>query len=634
MENFQGLKFGSKVQGGGSNAYGKDDGIQVKFDTTEDENFVYATYEHIEMEVEKDTNKSSSNCAGSNGGCISSMSCKKVKTNYEIMVEKIKEKKLGVLLIGIGGNNATTMLGGICANAKKLTYLNKYEMKKANYLGSVFLSSNMRLGYDLKNKEHTYCPIHKLIEVYNPENITFGGWDINNLNLKDCLIRNKVFEHDLIEKIKDDMNYVPLKSVYFKGNFIAANQQKRVNNILTGNNKLEILEKVRDQIRNFKKTNNLDEVIVLWSGNTEKNIPHIEGVNDTYRNILLACKNNHESVSPSILYSLAAVLENSPFINSSPQNTLVNGVVQLAQQKGIFIVGNDLKTGQTKIKNFLLDFYFNTGLKPKSIVSYNHLGNNDGKNLSSDLQFYSKKISKSNLICDYVKANEHMYNNEEEEAALTNKLMEGQSNTDDYCKGDSLLSTSSDIKDLEEDYAYAEAIEKQKVNSEIVIKYVPYVGDDKKAIDEYISEIFMNGKNTISMYNVCQDSLLASPILIDLILLVELSDRVYFKMNSKSSGISPLGDLKNQTVVEPITDPINLGADYQLSHTILKTKHANFNKMECVLFLSSLFCKSPFNSNIYKTRHSFFSQFESLCNFVRIICGLPVDDHLDLPYMV
>ncbi|KAI4837857.1 hypothetical protein MKS88_003276 [Plasmodium brasilianum] len=604
MENYKGLYFGGNKEGssnvfdkGGENCY------SVKFDIKEDDNFVYSNFEHVETEVEKDMIK---------GALV----CKKVKNNYEIMVEKLKRKKLGVLLVGIGGNNATSMLGGICANSKNLTYFNKYDVKKANYLGSVFLSTNIRLGYNKAEREHSYCPIHKLIEVYNPEYIVYGGWDLNNLNLRDCLIRNKVFDYDVVEKIKDELDYIPLRSVYFKGNFIAGNQQKRVNNILVGKNKLEILEQVRQQIKNFKKENNLDTIIVLWSGNTEKNIPHIEGVNDTFQNILLACKNNHVSVSPSIIYALAAVLENCAFINSSPQNTLVNAVVQLAEQKGIFLIGNDLKTGQTKMKNLLLDFYFGTGLKPKSIVSYNHLGNNDGKNLSSDLQFYSKKISKSNLICDYVKANEHLYADEDIENPFA-------LNNEEYYKGDSLVTATTENKEMEEEYAYAEAIEKQKVNSEIVIKYVPYVGDDKKAIDEYISEIFMNGKNTISLYNVCQDSLLASPLLLDLILVVELAQRVFFKNVQNNT-------LKHEQL---ISEHIKVG-DYQLSHTILKTKYENFKNMDSVLFLSSLFCKSPFNSSVYKTRHSFFSQLESICNFVRIICGLPIDAHVDLPYMV
>lgn len=39
----------------------------------------------------------------------------------------------------------------------------------------------------------------------------------------------------------------------------------------------------------------------------------------------------------------------------------------------------------------------------------------------------------------------------------------------------------------------------------VVIKYVPYVADSKRAMDEYTSEIFMGGKNTIVMHNTCED---------------------------------------------------------------------------------------------------------------------------------
>ena len=60
----------------------------------------------------------------------------------------------------------------------------------------------------------------------------------------------------------------------------------------------------------------------------------------------------------------------------------------------------------------------------------------------------------------------------------------------------------------------------------VVIKYVPYVGDSKRALDEYTSEIFMGGKNTISMHNTCEDSLLAAPLIIDLIVLAEFSERI------------------------------------------------------------------------------------------------------------
>jgi len=65
-----------------------------------------------------------------------------------------------------------------------------------------------------------------------------------------------------------------------------------------------------------------------------------------------------------------------------------------------------------------------------------------------------------------------------------------------------------------------------KIDHEVVIKYVPFVGDSKRAMDEYSSEIFMNGTNTISSYNVCEDSLLATPLMYDMIILGELFSRM------------------------------------------------------------------------------------------------------------
>lgn len=72
------------------------------------------------------------------------------------------------------------------------------------------------------------------------------------------------------------------------------------------------------------------------------------------------------------------------------------------------------------------------------------------------------------------------------------------------------------------------------IDHEVVIKYVPYVGDSKRALDEYTSEIFMGGLNTISAYNICEDSLLATPIMIDMLVLGELLTRI--KVDGKVLG--------------------------------------------------------------------------------------------------
>lgn len=151
----------------------------------------------------------------------------------------------------------------------------------------------------------------------------------------------------------------------------------------------------------------------------------------------------------------------------------------------MFIAGDDFKSGQTKFKSVLVDFLINAGIKPCSIASYNHLGNNDGKNLSAPQQFRSKEISKSNVVDDSVKSNQILFSQPPHHP--------------DHC---------------------------------VVIKYVPYVGDSKRAMDEYVSELMLGGHNTIVVHNTCEDSLLASPLILDLSILAELCQRIEFKIHN------------------------------------------------------------------------------------------------------
>lgn len=204
------------------------------------------------------------------------------------------------------------------------------------------------------------------------------------------------------------------------------------------------------QHSDFKAANNLDKVIVQWTANTERFADLITGVNDTADNLLKAIEAGHEEVSPSTVFAVACILENAPFINGSPQNTFVPGCIELAEKHNAFIGGDDFKSGQTKMKSALVDFMISAGIKLTSIASYNHLGNNDGMNLSSHRQFRSKEISKSNVVDDMVAANTVLY-----------------------------------AKDEHPDHV-------------VVIKYIPAVGDSKRAMDEYSAEIFLGGHQTIS----------------------------------------------------------------------------------------------------------------------------------------
>lgn len=125
-------------------------------------------------------------------------------------------------------------------------------------------------------------------------------------------------------------------------------------------------------------------------------------------------KSSHAEVSPSTIFAIASILEGVAFINGSPQNTFVPGCIELAEKHKTFIGGDDFKSGQTKVKSVLAEFLVNAGIKPLSISSYNHLGNNDGKNLSSQRQFRSKEISKSSVVDDMVAANALLFKPAEE----------------------------------------------------------------------------------------------------------------------------------------------------------------------------------------------------------------------------
>ena len=117
---------------------------------------------------------------------------------------------------------------------------------------------------------------------------------------------------------------------------------------------------------------------------------------------------NH-ALPASVLYCMAAIEEQVLYLNGSPQNTFHKAIVEYAREKKSFIAGSDFKSGQTRFKTIMSDYLIGSGLRLASVVSYNHLGNNDGKNLSEDKCFQSKKISKGGVLDDAIKSNRILY---------------------------------------------------------------------------------------------------------------------------------------------------------------------------------------------------------------------------------
>lgn len=270
-----------------------------------------------------------------------------------------------------GGNNGTTITAGMIANRNKMTWRTKSGVKEANYVGSITQASTVKLGNS--GASEVYVPMSSMLPMVHPNDIVVGGWDISAMPLGDAMIRAEVLDVALQDKLYEEMQkLVPLPSVY-QPDFIAANQGDRANNLIKGT-KAEQVEVLRGNIRDFKAANGLDKVIVLWSANTERFADVRKGLNDTAATLLASIENNETEVSPSTLFAVSAILEGCSYINGSPQNTFVPGVVELATEHGVFIGGDDFKSGQTKIKSVLVDFLVGAGIKPVSVASYNHLG--------------------------------------------------------------------------------------------------------------------------------------------------------------------------------------------------------------------------------------------------------------------
>ena len=233
---------------------------------------------------------------------------------------------------------------------------------------------------------------------------------------------------------------------------------------------------------------------MLWTANTERYADVIEGINDTPENFLAAVAANHAEVAPSQLYALASVLEGCPFINGSPQNTFVPGLLRLAVEKGVLVGGDDFKSGQTKMKSVLVDFLVGAGIKPTSIVSYNHLGNNDGKNLSAPQTFRSKEISKANVVDDMVREREGGGGGEEDEERAFFLIeflsfFSRDASPEKERKNLNLQKKKNEQQVHSNNLLYSK--QGEHPDHVVVIKYVPAVGDSKRAMDEYTSEIFM-----------------------------------------------------------------------------------------------------------------------------------------------
>lgn len=210
--------------------------------TVESPNVAY-TDDHITAKYRYDT-------ASVNKSPDNTFVVKPSEKNYVFQTERNVPEKVGLMIVGLGGNNGSTVTAGIYANRHGLQWETRNGLQSANWYGSVVMGSTIKLGIDPKTGEEIFVPLNSLVPMYDPANLVVGGWDISGMDIAAAMDRAKVLPPTLKQQVRKPMSQiVPLPSIYYP-TFIAANQGPRADNILEGSKACnEHVEQIRKDIR-------------------------------------------------------------------------------------------------------------------------------------------------------------------------------------------------------------------------------------------------------------------------------------------------------------------------------------------------------------------------------------------------
>jgi myo-inositol-1-phosphate synthase len=367
--------------------------------------------------------------------------------------------KLGVLTPGMGAVS-TTLMSGV-------------ELVRQGHslpVGSLTQMGTIRLG---RRTEGRVPKIKEFVKLAELSDIVFGGWDIYNDSAYQAASKAGVLDaKDLAKAQKFLKEIKPMKAAF---------DQKYVKNlsgtnVKKGKNKFDLAEQIREDIRNFKKKNKLDRLVMVWCGSTEV-FMRPEAVHKDLASLEKAMKANHEAIAPSMLYAYAAIAEEVPYANGAPNLTAdIPALEQFAKEKHVPVAGKDFKTGQTMMKTVLSPAFKARMLGLNGWFSTNILGNRDGEVLDDPGSFKTKEESKLGAL-EYIlqpKVYPELYGN--------------------FCH-------------------------------KVRINYYPPRGDNKEGWDNIDIFGWLGYPMQIKVDFLCRDSILAAPIVLDLVLFLDLARR-------------------------------------------------------------------------------------------------------------
>lgn len=366
-------------------------------------------------------------------------------------------------------------------------------------IGSLTQMGTIRLG---KRTERRRPRIKDFVPLAGLDDLVFGGWDIHGKDAYQMAVTAGVLRQEHLQPIQDELKAIrPMKAV-FDPEYVRRLQGDWVKE---GKTKMHLADMLQKDIDAFKEKTGCSRLVMIWCGSTEVYLQAKE-VHADLEQFEKGLKESHPAIAPSMIYAYAAIRNGIPFVNGAPNLTEnIPALLSLARQTKCPVAGDDFKTGQTMMKTVIAPALKARMLGLSGWFSTNILGNRDGEVLDDPDSFRTKEVSKLGVL-------EHIL-----QPDLYPEL-------------------------------YGNSYHKVRIN------YYPPRGDNKEGWDNIDIFGWMGYPMQIKIDFLCRDSILAAPIALDLILLMDLAKRAekygiqewlsfYFKNPIVPKGLYPEHDL-------------------------------------------------------------------------------------------
>lgn len=366
-------------------------------------------------------------------------------------------------------------------------------------IGSMTQLGTIRLG---KRTENRVVPLKEFLPLAELSDFVYGAWDPIADNAYETAVKAGVLNTDLLTRLKSELEAIKPWPAAFQKKYV-----KRLDglNVKKSTNKRELAEQLIDDIRAFKREYHLERMVMVWCGSTEAYQERVP-VHYSLEAFEKGLDRSDDAITPSMLYAYAAIQCGVPFANGAPNLTVdIPALIDLAKEKAVPVCGKDFKSGQTFLKTVIAPALKARLLGLDGWFSSNILGNRDGEVLDDPDSFRTKEESKLSVL-DYIL-----------QPKLYPMLYNG------YCHV-------------------------------VRINYYRPRGDNKESWDNIDIKGWLGYPMQLKINFLCRDSILAAPIVLDLVLFLDLAQRAgmkgiqewlsfYFKSPMTAPEVYPEHDL-------------------------------------------------------------------------------------------